>query len=130
MNQPLPQDVLALIWQEQQHFASAPEAFFQAWKYGVEIAGPQWFGDGTYDGLRLATSKWDLRPNTPMIHAALNVLSSGERMFLSAMTSFYDAHEGAAMLRCCGFEGLADFNGLGLEQRRVIAHLLLNYSGW
>ena len=35
----------------------------------------------------------------------LGVLSSGQRMFLSAMVSFYNAREGGAMLKRCGFEG-------------------------
>ena len=62
MNQLLPQEVVDQIMREEQHFAAAPQAFFEAWKRGVEIAGPQWFGDGTREGLNQAKSKWDLRP--------------------------------------------------------------------
>ena len=62
MNQSLPQDVLDQIAAEERHFAEAPQAFFEAWKRGAEIAGPEWFGDGTPEGLQRATSKWDLRP--------------------------------------------------------------------
>ena len=62
MNQSLPQDVLDQIAVEERHFAEAPHAFFEAWIRGVEIAGPEWFGDGTPEGLQRATSKWDLRP--------------------------------------------------------------------
>ena len=51
-------------------------------------------------------------------------------MFLSAMVSFYNAREGAAMLRRCGFEGLSDLGGLDLERRQVISDLMLNYTGW
>jgi hypothetical protein len=40
-----------------------------------------------------------------MLNDALGVLSSGQRMFLSAMVSFYNAREGGAMLKRCGFEG-------------------------
>ena len=61
MNQLLPQEVVDQITREEQHFAAAPQAFFEAWKRGVEIAGPEWFGDGTGEGLQRATSKWDLR---------------------------------------------------------------------
>ena len=65
-----------------------------------------------------------------MLNDALGVLSGGQRMFLSAMVSFYNSREGAAMLKRCGFEGLADLGGLDLERRQVIADLVLNYSGW
>lgn len=130
MNQSLPQEVVDLIAKEERHFTQAPEAFFQAWKRGVKLAGPQWFGNGSRQGLQDATSKWDLRPNMLLLNDALGVLSSGQRMFLSAMVSFYNAAEGAAMLRRCGFEGLSDLGNLDLERRQVIADLVLNYHGW
>jgi len=130
MNQSLPSDVLDQIALEQRHFADAPQAFFEAWKRGVKIAGAEWFGDGTREGLQRATSKWDLRPNMLLLNDALGVLSSGQRMFLSAMTSFYNAREGGAMLKRCGFEGLSDLGGLDLERRKVIADLTLHYTGW
>ena len=81
-------------------------------------------------GLQRATTKWDLRPNLLVLNDALGVLSSGQRMFLSAMVSFYNAREGGAMLKRCGFEGLSDLAGLDLERRKVIADLTLHYSGW
>ncbi|WP_175687235.1 hypothetical protein [Burkholderia multivorans] len=130
MNRSLPQEVLDQIVLEQLHFNRAPEAFFDAWKRGAEIAGAEWFGDGTREGLQGAASKWDLRPNLLMLNDALGVLSGGQRMFLSAMVSFYNAREGAAMLKRCGFEGLSDLGGLDLERRRVIADLVLHYNGW
>ncbi len=130
MNQSVPHDVLDLIAREDRHFAQAPEAFFQGWKRGVQIAGHEWFGDGTCEGLQRATEKWDLRPNLLRLNDALGVLSGGQRMFLAAMVSFYNSREGGAMLRRCQFEGLSDFGGLDLERRKVLADLLLNYSGW
>ena len=130
MNQLLPREVVDQIMREEQHFAAAPQAFFEAWKRGAEIAGPEWFGDGSREGLNQAKSKWDLRPNLLRLNDALGVLSGGQRMFLSAMVSFYNAREGAAMLKRCGFEGLSDLGGLDLERRQVIAALVLNYAGW
>ncbi|MCG8277420.1 hypothetical protein [Stenotrophomonas sp. NLF4-10] len=130
MNQLLPADVVDQIIREDRHFAAAPDAFFKAWKRGAEIAGPEWFGDGTREGLEQATSKWDLRPNMLLLNDALGVLSSGQRMFLSAMVSYYNSREGGAMLKRCGFEGLSDLGGLDLERRKVIADLTLNYNGW
>ena len=38
MNRALPQEVLDQIELEHQHFAAAPQAFFEVWKRGVEIA--------------------------------------------------------------------------------------------
>ncbi len=130
MNLSLSQAVFDQLALEEAHFTRAPSAFFQAWKRGAEIAGAEWFGNGTQAGLERATTKWDLRPNMLLVNDALGVLSAGQRMFLSAMVSFYNAREGAAMLRRCGFEGLSDLGGLDLGRRKVIADLVLNYNGW
>ncbi|MGK8436741.1 hypothetical protein ACRS3X_05195 [Ectopseudomonas hydrolytica] len=130
MSQSLPPELLDQLALEDLHFAQAPEAFFKAWMRGAEIAGAEWFGDGTTEGLRRATSKWDLRPNMVRLNEALGVLSGGQRMFLSAMVSFYNSREGGAMLKRCQFEGFADFGGLDLQRRRVIADLMLHYNGW
>jgi hypothetical protein len=130
MNQSLPQDLLDQIAAEERHFTQAPQAFLEAWKRGAEIAGPEWFGDGTPEGLQRATSKWDLRPKVLLLNDAMDVMSSGQRMFLSAMVSVYNARDGGAMLERCGFEGLSDLGDLDLERRKVIADLVLNYSGW
>ena len=97
MNLSLPEDVLDQMALEQAHFDAAPQAFFEAWKRGAQIAGHEWFGDGTREGLQRDTTKWDLRPNMLMLNDALGVLSSGQRMFLSAMVSFYNSREGGAM---------------------------------
>ncbi|QVX40770.1 hypothetical protein J4H89_23585 (plasmid) [Ralstonia solanacearum] len=130
MHRSLPQEALDRIALEQSHFAQAPLAFFEAWKRGAEIAGAEWFGDGTPEGLQQANSKWDLRPNLQRLNHAFGVLSSGQRMFLAAMVSFYNAHDGAKLLKRCGFEGLSDLNGLDLGRRKVVADLLLYYNGW
>ncbi|CAD0359037.1 hypothetical protein CFBP498_43150 [Xanthomonas hortorum pv. vitians] len=126
----LPQEALDYFSQELAHSTQSPRSFFQTWKCGVEIAGAAWFGDGTRDGLNRAASKWDLQPNVLMIGKALGVLSSGERMFLAAMVSFYNARKGAAMLKRCGFEGLADLGGLDLQRRKVLAELIVHYDVW
>ncbi|HBP0979071.1 hypothetical protein QRD40_05110 [Comamonas sp. Y6] len=126
----LPLEVAEEIAREQQHFAAAPDAFFKAWKRGVQIAGPRWFGDGTQEGFEQARDKWALCPDMPRISKALGVLSAGERMFLAAMVSFYNAHRSAPLLRRCGFEGLSDLSGLDLARRQVIASLVLHYNGW
>src|SRR3546814_15897573 len=101
MNQLLPREVVDQIMREEQHFAAAPQAFFEAWKRGVEIAGPEWFGGGTREGLNQAKSKWDLRPNMLRLNDALAVLSSGERRYLSALLSIYKERRGGAMSKRC-----------------------------
>ena len=66
MNQQLPQEVFDLLAREERHFSRAPEAFFQAWKRGAEIAGPEWFGDGTSDGMKRAYVSVFTRFDVPM----------------------------------------------------------------
>jgi len=114
----------------QQHFSKAPLAFFHAWKRGVELAGHGLFGNGTREALNLAVDKWDLRPNVPLIKRTIGAMSSGEKVFLAAMVSFYNANDGGALLKRVGVHGLADLGGLDLERRRIIAALILNYTGW
>ncbi|MGQ0697516.1 MAG: hypothetical protein ACT4PZ_04665 [Panacagrimonas sp.] len=130
MNSSLPQEVLDQIALERAHFANAPSAFFQAWKRGVAIAGPRLFGDGTREGWERSSDKWDLCPKTSLIKRTIGAMSSGEKVFLAALVSFYNSREGGALLKRCGVVGLADLGGLDLERRKVIAGLLLHYSGW
>ena len=69
-------------------------------------------------------------PNLEVIDQAIGVMSSGERVFLAAMVSFYNAEIGGALLKRVGVHGLSDIGGLDLERRQVIAALILNYTGW
>lgn len=112
------------------HFSKAPQAFFQAWQEGVQLIGPELFGNGTREGLDHAMSKWDLRPDLEAIIDAIGVMSAGEKVFLAAMVSFYNVEEGGALLRRVGVQGLADLGGLDLKRRKIIAALILNYTGW
>ncbi|HDR2971913.1 TPA: hypothetical protein QCK67_005010, partial [Pseudomonas aeruginosa] len=118
MSQLLPSDIVDQLSREERHFVCAPGAFFQAWKRGVQIVGPEWFGDGTQDTLRRATGIEDLRPNMLALNDALRVMSGSQLMFLSAMVSVYNAAEGAAMLHRCGFRGFADLGSLDVERRQ------------
>lgn len=120
-------DELAL---HEAHFSKAPSAFFYAWKRGAELAGADYFGDGTQQSLSVAIDKWELRPRMQHIAKAMRFMSPGQRMFLAAMTSFYNSQEGGKLLRRAGFEGLSDLGGLDLERRKVIAALVLNYTGF
>ena len=108
------------------------QTFFQSWKKGVQIAGPQFFGDGR--NLSSAETKWDLEPRVDDIAEALRCLSSTERVFLAAMVSFYNDLTGGRLLqRAVGSKsvGMADIaSALDEARRQVIADLLLSYRGW
>jgi hypothetical protein len=130
MNPPFSQEIIDRYAREKQHFLQTPDAFFAAWQRAVRIAGFQWFGDGSAACWHGARTKWDLCPRLDGMLDAFGVLSSGERLFLAALVSFYNARDGGELLGQCGFAGLADLSGLDLERRQVIAELILNYTGW
>jgi len=130
MSTELPEEIIQKIDREREHFEVALHEFFASWKRGVEIAGHQWFGNGTRENLAVATSIWDLRPRLAAIDEHMGVMSRGERLFLAAMASFYNAQDSAPLLKRCDFDGLADLGRLDVERRQVIADLLLYYCGW
>lgn len=130
MNTMNSQAMLEQIARNDRHFAQAPEAFFHAWKRGVQLLNPALFGMGTKTHADQAVDKWELCPNLETIDHAIDVMSSGERVFLSSMVSFYNAEIGGALLKRVGVHGLSDLGGLDLERRQVIADLILNYTGW
>jgi hypothetical protein len=130
MNTSLSNSLFEEIALSEAHFSKAPSAFFHAWKRGVELVGPRLFGNGTRQSSDNAADKWDLCPNLVEIKDVIGVMSSGEKVFLAAMVSFYNAKEGGALFRRVGIHGLADLGGLDLERRKIIAALILNYCGW
>lgn len=123
-------DVFRTLAEAEARERHATEAFFEAWKHGVELAGVRFFGQGTREAFDLALSKWDLCPNVRLIKAAIGPMSSGEKIFLAAMVSVYDARDGGALLCHVGVQGLSDLGELDAERRKVIASLLLHYAGW
>ena len=64
------------------------------------------------------------------LNDALGVLSSRERMFLSAMVSFYNAREAVPCSSAATSTGCRTSTASICPRRQVIADLLLNYSGW
>lgn len=118
------------IAHETAHFAAAPAAFFDAWKNGVALAGTRLFGDDVHADLKHAASVWDLCPKVQLIDDAIGVMSSGEKRFLAALVSFYNADDGGRLFERIGVRGLADLGTLDLKRRTIIAALLLNYTGW
>lgn len=113
--------------------------FLNAWKRGVELAGAQYFtcrppfGQALAPALSVAeaTDRNQLAPDAEFIAETIGVLSSGQRKFLAAMCSFYNAQWGGELLRQQGVNGLADLSAtLDAEHRQVIADLLVSYGGW
>jgi len=115
---------------ERAHFSNAPSAFFHAWKQAVSLAGLHLFGAGKRADLDRAVSVWDLRPKVDDIDHSIGVMSSGEKVFLAALVSFYNAEDGGRLFERVGIRGLADLGGLDLRRRTIIAALILNYNGW
>ncbi|MCW0161167.1 hypothetical protein OIV56_00345 [Burkholderia pseudomallei] len=123
-------DVFRELAQSADHERHAADQFLHAWKRGVALAGIELFGKGTREAFDLALGKWDLCPNLLLITDAIGPMSSGERVFLASMVSFYDAREGGVLLRRVGVQGLSDLGGLDRQRREVIASLLVHYCGW
>ena len=96
------------------------QAFFDAWRRGVTIAGRRWFGDGNA-APQSAASKWDLAPRIDDITASIGILSSGEAMFLASMVSFYSSDPGGQMLGDLGATGLSDISA-SLDEPRPARH--------
>jgi len=131
----IPPDVLEQLHEESrlemQHWQGAPARFFDAWKEGARLAGYQYFGDGTKEGLNRASDKNQLRPDYPLISSAIGVISSGERVFISTLYSFYNSEDGGELMRRCDIAGMADVvSNLDLPRRQVLAALMLSYTGW
>ncbi|HEV2682597.1 MAG TPA: hypothetical protein VGV14_19000 [Rhodanobacter sp.] len=129
MNQPYAHDVVGRTVRDV-HATQASAAFFNAWRHGATLAGPELFGDGTFDGPERARSKMDLRPNMLLLGDAIDRMSPARQIFLAAMISLYSAREGGALFRRIGFEGLAHLGRLDLERREVIATLIHYYDPW
>ncbi|NTY62628.1 hypothetical protein [Mycolicibacterium sphagni] len=105
------------------------DAFFEAWKTAVNLAGSGYFG--VTHTPTTARNKWDLEPRVDRITDDLPVLSSGESIFLAALVSFYDAESGGEMLKVVGARGLSDLSArLDEPRRQVVADLLVSYAGW
>lgn len=108
----------------------APKRFLTAWKEAVSLAGPSYFRQPIDGEIEAAESKDELAPDYEVIKHALGAISSTDGLFLAALYSFYDPDKGSVMLNQCGMNGLSDLGRLDLARRRVIAELIVNYSGW
>jgi len=118
------------MMQQMEFFRTAPTRFLAAWKRGCLIS-PQYFGDGTVEGIEAATDKWQLAPNTEAIKKAVRSKSPGEAIFLAAMVSFYNDATSRKIQKAAGqSDGVGNLLRMDWERRQVIADLLVNYAGW
>jgi hypothetical protein len=117
---------------EIEFYRTAPQRFFAAWHRAARLAGPNYFGDGTAAGHEAATDKWQLKPQLDHITFALTEggLSHGEKVFLATLYCFFDDGDGKTLCKLVGVDTLGDLTILDLDRRRIIADLLVNYSGW
>lgn len=126
----LPKEIAEEIAREVAHFSASQQAFFAAWKRGVSIAGVGYFGEGARADLDRAVSVWDLCPKISLIEDIIGTLSSGEKKFIAALVSFYNADDGQRLFTRAGIRGFCDLAVLDYKRRAVIAELILNYLGW
>jgi hypothetical protein len=118
------------------HFAQADSVFLCAWIKGVTVIGEGWFTHNpTFcqpaPNLDHINNKWQVIPNYELINQKIGVLSGGEAALLAAMCSFYNAEWGGKLMNDIGIYGMADVSAkLDLNSRRIIADLMLNYTGW
>lgn len=101
-------------------------AFFDAWMRGIELAGTQFFRFPVSGEIR---GKDDVPPDFDMVECGMEYLSSGERAFLAAMYSFYNAAAAQRLYNAVLVPGEVAAL-LDEPRRRVIADLLVSYTGW
>ena len=120
----------------QAHYAQAEGVFLAAWVRGVKLIGQSWFTANPRfcekaPHLDQVTDKWQVIPKADVIDERIGVLSSGEAALLAAMCSFYNTEWGGQLMQDLGIQGLADLSAkLDLHGNRIIADLMLNYTGW
>lgn len=109
---------------------SREKSFFAWWKKGVELAGHEYFGDGTYEGFVAAENKNQLRPIRSNIESSIGVASDSQIAFLTGLYCFFNDYVGAELCNKANVRSLGNFMTLDEERREVIAALILTYNGW
>lgn len=116
---------------------AAPDRFLDAWKRGVKRAGPQYFkskrGWPEPKDVDAAEDVWQLIPDQKAIEAAMGVLSVGEAIFLATLVGFYNGTWGHCLMQehSGGRLALGDIaNRLQLGERKIVADLMMNHTGW
>ena len=105
---------------------SRSHAFTSAWSKGVQFVGEQWFVDDPWGGAAATGEECIPTPNVLKLNDALETMGGAQCLFFSLMVSFYSPREGSAMLKRCGFCGLADLSRLDTERRQIISDLMMH----
>lgn len=105
---------------------SRSHAFTSAWSKGVQFVGEQWFVNDSWGEAAATGEKCIPTPNVLMLSDALKSMGGAQCLFFSLMVSFYSPLEGNAMLKQCGFNGLADLSRLDTEHRQIISDLMMH----
>ena len=107
---------------------SRSQAFMKAWSKGVHFVGKEWFVDDHWKAVAATAEDCLPVPNILELNDALNTMGGAKRLFFSLMVSLYSPNEGKAMLKYCGFRGLADLACLDVERRQIISDLIMHCS--
>ena len=105
-------------------------AFLTAWKRGVVASGtPSLFYSG--DMVDRVNHLHRLAPKTKDIAKKISLYPKSQAAFLAALVSFYNPEEGAKLAKKVGCNGLGDISlNLSMEQRFILADLLIHHAGW
>lgn len=109
------------------------DVFFAAWQQSVALLEPEWFGDGTFEGLQKATTKHDLAPRLDVIRAEFKNNSRGYQSHIGLLVSIYNYDVGEELLKVAG-DGQANFlkHFVRLDEDRhaLLRILIETYPGW
>ena len=106
------------------------QAFLQAWKYGVTIAGDHLFFHNCRD-VESAARPEQLAPNLDKMRKAIQNKGQNDGILIAFMASFYNAEQGQKLLEKCGCKAFGNcWNILDARRRGVIAALIVNFDGW
>ena len=104
-------------------------AFAQAWKEGVLLAGPSLFG--CQAAKPEAARHWhQLAPKLELMRKAVTNKSQAEAFLIAVMASFYNGAEGQKLLDKAGLSFGEGALIAGDKARSVIARLFASYRGW
>lgn len=102
-----------------------PADFLEAWRDAVQMAGESWFM--LKKPLHECTCLDDMKMENDMVRSGVGVLSSGEQVFLKAISQFYNDRIFPSHDR----PSLADISySLDHQRLRIVMRLMRHYTGW
>lgn len=104
-------------------------AFLQAWKEGIELAGPSRFSC-TARSIEDAAHWRQLTPDLAVMRRTIVNKSQAEAYLIAIMASFYNDAEGQKLLQKAGLTFGGGALVVGDKARCIIARLFASYRGW